>query len=30
MVAAVMYFLITKLVLFSASLVSQKLFKGDL
>ena len=30
MVAAVMYFLITKFVLFSASLVSQKLFKGDI
>ena len=29
-VAAVMYFLITKIVLFSASLVSQKLFKGDI
>jgi len=29
-VAAVMYFLITKFVLFSASLVSQKLFKGDI
>jgi hydroxyproline transport system permease protein len=30
MVAAVMYFLITKFVLFSTSLVSQKLFKGDI
>ena len=30
MVAAVMYFLITKFVLFSASLFSQKLFKGDI
>ena len=29
-VAAVMYFLITKFVLFSASLVSQRLFRGDL
>lgn len=30
MVAAVMYFLITKFVLFSASLISQRLFKGEL
>jgi polar amino acid transport system permease protein len=29
-VAAVMYFLITKFVLFSASLVSQRLFRGDI
>ena len=29
-VAAVMYFLITKFVLFSASLISQRLFKGDI
>ncbi|MCP4286151.1 MAG: amino acid ABC transporter permease [Gammaproteobacteria bacterium] len=30
MVAAVMYFVITKFVLFSASLISQKLFTGDI
>jgi len=30
MVAAVMYFVITKFVLFSASLISQKLFKGEI
>ena len=30
MVAAVMYYLITKFVLFSASLVSQRLFRGDI
>ncbi len=30
MVAAVMYFVITKLVLLSASFISQKLFKGDI
>jgi len=30
MVAAVMYYLITKFVLFSTSLVSRKLFKGDI
>jgi polar amino acid transport system permease protein len=29
-VAAIMYFIITKLVLFAASLISRRLFKGEI